>query len=176
MRGPQYAWANSRRLQAALAEARESNTATTRARADHRATPAPVPRGRPARRRQALANGTAPEYVKRYTREILDRVDLDPVVAAMPAQGRSGLFCVERDPEACHRSLIAARLTERPAFRSRTCAPEGRPSLATVRARAPRIAQLVEHFHGKEGVVGSSPTPGLRFPRELHFPPLSALS
>ena len=23
-----------------------------------------------------------------------------------------------------------------------------------------RIAQLVEHFHGKEGVVGSSPTPG----------------
>ena len=23
------------------------------------------------------------------------------------------------------------------------------------------LAQLVEHFHGKEGVVGSSPTPGL---------------
>jgi hypothetical protein len=29
------------------------------------------------------------------------------------------------------------------------------------RERLARIAQLVEHLHGKEGVVGSSPTPGL---------------
>ena len=36
--------------------------------------------------------------------------------------------------------------------------------LATARAsltRSALLAQLVEHFHGKEGVVGSSPTEGL---------------
>ena len=29
-----------------------------------------------------------------------------------PTEGASALFCVERDPEACHRSLIAARLAD----------------------------------------------------------------
>ena len=35
-----------------------------------------------------------------------------------------------------------------------------------------RIAQLVEHFHGKEGVAGSSPAPGLmgRAPRRAPVP------
>jgi uncharacterized protein (DUF488 family) len=28
----------------------------------------------------------------------------------MPSAGAAALFCVERDPEACHRSLIADRL------------------------------------------------------------------
>jgi hypothetical protein len=31
---------------------------------------------------------------------------------------------------------------------------------ATLGPRTALLAQLVEHFHGKEGVVGSSPTPG----------------
>jgi hypothetical protein len=34
------------------------------------------------------------------------------VVDALPAQGRAALLCVERDPEACHRSLIAARVAD----------------------------------------------------------------
>ncbi len=50
------------------------------------------------------------EYRRRYIKEILDPVDLDPVVEAMPADGSTALLCVERDPEACHRSLIAERL------------------------------------------------------------------
>jgi hypothetical protein len=43
-------------------------------------------------------------------------------------------------------------------------APSGSGTSPRGRARVPwpaRIAQSVEHFHGKEGVVGSSPTPGL---------------
>jgi uncharacterized protein (DUF488 family) len=43
-------------------------------------------------------------------REILDDADLDAVVAEMPADGAAAVLCVERDPEACHRSLIAERL------------------------------------------------------------------
>jgi hypothetical protein len=52
----------------------------------------------------------APAYAERYTAEILNRADLGDVVAALPADGAGALFCVERDPEACHRSLIADRL------------------------------------------------------------------
>jgi hypothetical protein len=31
----------------------------------------------------------------------------------MPPDGAAALFCVERDPEACHRLLIAERMRER---------------------------------------------------------------
>ena len=62
-------------------------------------------RGEGKRSRTVLA----PEYVSRYTEEVLDRVDLDPIVGFV-GNNRAALLCVERDPEACHRSLIAARL------------------------------------------------------------------
>ena len=52
----------------------------------------------------------APEYVARYTNEILGRVDLAALARELPDGGAAALFCVERDPEACHRSLIAAGL------------------------------------------------------------------
>ena len=55
VRGAEYAWANSRRLQAALADSRRRLSPPSRPRADDRAASAPVPRGRPARRRQAVA-------------------------------------------------------------------------------------------------------------------------
>jgi uncharacterized protein (DUF488 family) len=55
----------------------------------------------------------APEYRRCYTREILDRADLTVVVAELPSEGAAALMCVERDPEACHRSLIAERLAVR---------------------------------------------------------------
>jgi uncharacterized protein (DUF488 family) len=104
VRGSEYAWANSKRLQAALADAgigyqHEPDLAPTtelrrlQYREDDR-------QGVGKRNRQALA----PEYVQRYTREILDKVDLGEIDAAGAV-----LLCVERDPEACHRSLIAER-------------------------------------------------------------------
>jgi uncharacterized protein (DUF488 family) len=54
----------------------------------------------------------APEYRERYLREILDDVDLGSLVAELPAGRASALLCVERDPDACHRSLVAERLAE----------------------------------------------------------------
>jgi len=54
-----------------------------------------------------------PEYRERYLVEILDRADLDTLVAELPADSASAVLCVEADPEACHRSLIAQRLAER---------------------------------------------------------------
>jgi uncharacterized protein (DUF488 family) len=112
VRGSEYAWANSARLQAALAGAgieyrhhRELAPTTELRQLQYRED---ARLGVGKRSRAALA----PEYRERYVKEILDRVDLAPIVDAMPADAASALFCVERDPEACHRSLIAARLTD----------------------------------------------------------------
>ncbi|MGN9909286.1 DUF488 domain-containing protein [Phytohabitans sp. LJ34] len=113
VRGPEYAWANSRRLQAALAQAGIAY--------EHHPELAPTTelrqlqyaeddrRGVGKRSRRELAA----EYTRRYTTEILDSADLAPIVSALPSGGTAALLCVERDPEACHRSLIAQRLTER---------------------------------------------------------------
>jgi uncharacterized protein (DUF488 family) len=110
VRGAEYSWANSRRLQAALTRAGvsyrhhpELAPTTELRRLQYRADDR---EGVGKRSRRALA----PEYVDGYRRQILDRVDLRPVAEAMPDAGRAALLCVERDPEACHRSLIAQRL------------------------------------------------------------------
>ncbi len=110
VRGREYAWANSARLQAALAgagvayEHHKELAPTTELRRLQYAEDAR--RGEGKRSRTVLA----PEYATRYTREILDHAPLEPVVEELPADRAAALFCVERDPEACHRSIIAERL------------------------------------------------------------------
>jgi uncharacterized protein (DUF488 family) len=104
VRGSEYAWANAARLQAALEDAgiayvhRKELAPTTELRQVQYSEDAKEGIGKRSRER------LAPEYVRRYTTEILDRVDLRP--PPLP----SALLCVERDAEACHRSLIAERL------------------------------------------------------------------
>jgi uncharacterized protein (DUF488 family) len=109
VRGPEYAWANSQRLQAALAEAgidyehhKELAPTTAMRQAQYRADAA---EGEGKRSRTHLST----EYERLYLEEILAPVDLDPI-AALARETLPALLCVERDPEACHRSLIAARL------------------------------------------------------------------
>lgn len=112
VRGPDYAWANSRRLQAALTDAGieyrhlKELAPTTELRRLQYAEDARAGVGK--RSRVELA----PAYVERYTGEILDRADLRPLVEALPDDGLAAMLCVERDPEACHRSLIAQRLAD----------------------------------------------------------------
>jgi hypothetical protein len=53
-----------------------------------------------------------PKYVTRYTREVLDNVDLAQLVAELPREAATALLCVEAEPQACHRSLIARRLAD----------------------------------------------------------------
>ena len=62
VRGSEYAWANAKRLEAALAAGRHRLPPRALARADDRAARAAVPRGRPHGRRQALARQLAPAY------------------------------------------------------------------------------------------------------------------
>jgi uncharacterized protein (DUF488 family) len=110
VRGSEYAWANSARLQAALADAGIEYR--------HHKELAPTTEMRQLQYREDAKTGVgkrsrtelAPQYRERYTKEILDRVDLGPIVESLPRDGVTALLCVERDPEACHRSLIAERL------------------------------------------------------------------
>jgi uncharacterized protein (DUF488 family) len=110
VRGREYAWANSARLQAALAAAGIAY--------EHRRELAPTTELRELQYREDAKEGVgkrsrrqlASEYRERYLREILDAVDLTAMVAELPADEATALLCVERDPEACHRSLIAERL------------------------------------------------------------------
>lgn len=110
VRGPEYSWANAARLQHALVAAqvgyrhvKELAPTTELRQLQYRADDR---QGVGKRNRVTLA----PEYTERYTREILDPFDLGVLVATLPDDAVTAFFCVERDPEACHRSLVAERL------------------------------------------------------------------
>jgi len=110
VRGAEYAWANAQRLQAALAGAAIGY--------QHCRELAPTTELRELQYEEDDRQGVgkrsrvelAPEYRRRYTAEVLDRADLWDLLAGLPGESASALLCVERDPEACHRSLIAERL------------------------------------------------------------------
>jgi uncharacterized protein (DUF488 family) len=116
VRGPQYAWANARRLQAGLAEAHIGY--------EHHPELAPDTELRHLQYREDDRQGVgkrsrvelAPEYVREYTEEILDLVPLEPLVRRLPVHGIGALMCVEASARACHRSLVAQRLAERFGF------------------------------------------------------------
>jgi uncharacterized protein (DUF488 family) len=111
VRGSEYAWANARRLEAALAEAGIAYS--------HLPELAPTTEMRQLQYREDERRGEgkrsrtelAPEYVRQYTEQVLGQVDLGPIVSWIGSK-RAALLCVERDPEACHRSLIAERFRQ----------------------------------------------------------------
>jgi uncharacterized protein (DUF488 family) len=116
VRGPQYSWANVRRLQALLTDARigyeyhpelapDTELRQLQYRDDDR-------QGVGKRSRVRLA----PEYIRIYTEEILDLVPLEPLTRRLPVHGIGALMCVEATARACHRSLVADRLAERFGF------------------------------------------------------------
>ena len=112
VRGPQYAWANSQRLQRAVADAgieyhhlKELAPTTVMRQAQYAVDAA---KGEGKRNRSHISE----EYERLYLEQILGPADLDPI-AALAGESLPALFCVEADPEACHRSLIAERLAAR---------------------------------------------------------------
>jgi uncharacterized protein (DUF488 family) len=116
VRGPEYAWANARRLQARLTDARIGYA--------HHPELAPTTELRHRQYRDDDRQGVgkrsrirlSPDYVRGYTEEILDRTPLEPLVERLPVHGIGALLCVETTAEACHRSLVAGRLADRFGF------------------------------------------------------------
>lgn len=112
VRGHEYAFANSQRLQALLAElgiryvhdlslAPPQTVREIQAHADEAQHVA-------RRKRTELSD----EFVQAYEREVLSQFEPLDFPGRLPADARvAALLCVEREPEACHRSLAAACLS-----------------------------------------------------------------
>lgn len=111
LRGATYAWANSTRLQATLAELEVPYV--------HRLDLAPSETTRRIVGKDAAAEGIgyrdrvilSQEYLDAYGQEVLATFDAQEFVASLGDDiGSIMLFCVERWPAACHRSLLAEQL------------------------------------------------------------------
>jgi uncharacterized protein (DUF488 family) len=123
VRGPRFSWANSQRLQALMA-------ANDIAYSHHREL-APTTELRHLQYREDDLAGVgkrsravlAPEYVRRYTEELLDATPLEPLLEEVNEHNQAALLCVECAAAACHRSLITERLSDRYGFRVRHLLP-----------------------------------------------------
>jgi uncharacterized protein (DUF488 family) len=129
VRGSRYTWANAQRLQRMLDAAGVAY--------EHHPELAPTTELRHLQYAEDDRQGVgkrsrehlAPDYVRRYTEEILDIVPLEPFVRRLPVQGIGAILCVEATAAACHRSLVAARLGDRFGFEVVHLEPYG-PSLS----------------------------------------------
>lgn len=113
VRGREYAFVNSQRLQARLAELGirylpVKELAPTTAVRD-RQKQADKVQGTAKRARDTLS----PTFIAAYQDEVLHHFAPETLCAALPPDARVvALFCVEREPAACHRSLVAERLAQ----------------------------------------------------------------
>jgi len=111
VRGAEYAFVNSQRLQASLESLGIAYI--------HRRDLAPPPEirekqketdkaGKIAKRKRSYLSH---DFVSAYREIILDDFDVAKFLSQLPEGARTvALFCVEREPSACHRSLLAERL------------------------------------------------------------------
>jgi hypothetical protein len=111
VRGAEYAWVNSLRLQ--------QRPALLDIDYQHRLDLAPTNAVREVQSRADTASGTAKRsrtqlgdaFVAAYGADVLEAFDAEEFLSgARSAGGPVCLFCVERLPTACHRSLLADRL------------------------------------------------------------------
>jgi hypothetical protein len=109
LRGSEYAFANSARLQARLAELGIGY--------QHVRALAPPDSVRNIQKQADAAEhqqkrtrtGLSDAFIAAYQAQVLDGFDAPAFLAALdPGVRAFCLFCVERDPLACHRSLAAA--------------------------------------------------------------------
>ena len=111
VRGSEYAFVNSKRLQARLAELgirylhRLDLAPTDAIRQQQYAVDAAQ---KVAKRQRAELS---PQFISAYTSERLDPFDPQSLLDELSEDAKViALFCVEREPAACHRSLVAQKL------------------------------------------------------------------
>ena len=113
MRGAKYAFANSKRLQAKLEE--------LGIRYFQLKELSPTPEVRQIQKQvdqiQDIAkrkrSTLSQEFVQAYKNGVLDQVDLSSLINRLLDDSQViALFCVEKEPGACHRSIVADRLSE----------------------------------------------------------------
>ena len=111
MRGREYAFANSARLQKRLGELgiRYLHMPDVAPSAALRKAQAKADQAHHIARRKRTVLGE--KFVEGYRRNILAKLDSRKFMEHFEANAKVvALFCVEREPAACHRSLLAERL------------------------------------------------------------------
>lgn len=111
VRGAAYAFANSQRLQARLAELgisylHRKDLAPTKL---VRHTQAEADKAAKTAKRKRTELGAA--FIEAYKTDCLSRFQPQSLLDDLEAEARVvALFCVEREPAACHRALVADKL------------------------------------------------------------------
>lgn len=112
MRGRQYAFANSARLQESLSR--------LNIRYIHIKELAPSQSIRSLQKEadamsgqtKSSRTGLAPEFVQSYRQQNLSRFKVSDFLSLVRDASVVALFCVERDPRACHRSIVADQFSQ----------------------------------------------------------------
>ena len=113
VRGATYAFANSKRLQARLAERGiryiyRKDLGPTKAVREKQAA---ADKATKTAKRKRIALGEA--FIEAYHTECLDAFDPHSLFDALESDAKIvAFFCVETAPEACHRSLVADKLSK----------------------------------------------------------------
>lgn len=107
VRGSQYSFANSQRLQDMLAK----HGITYVHRLDLAAPEAAMKREGEIDKREGIArhdrDHLSQEFITDYQHEVLDNFDAHAFAESLGDVNRVLLFCVEKTPAACHRGLLA---------------------------------------------------------------------
>lgn len=111
VRGADYAFANHKRLQRQL----ESMGIKYIHRRDLAPTPEIRQRQYAEDKKMHVAkrkrSQLSPNFINAYHEEILNDFDVDAFIMELPEDTKVlALFCVEREPGACHRSLVAEKI------------------------------------------------------------------
>lgn len=110
VRGPHYSFANANRLIDGL-EKHDIAYRHVLDLAPDEATLATIHKAEKAEHRKASERTELPDdYVKRYRKLVLDRFDFAAFAKELKGVKAPVLMCVEGEPNACHRSLVAAAL------------------------------------------------------------------
>jgi uncharacterized protein (DUF488 family) len=129
VRGPEYAFVNSARLQKRLSALgiRYLHFRELAPSPDLRDRQARIDKARGMPRRKRTVLGEA--FINGYRQERLAAFDSGRFVEQLGAEARTvALFCVEGEPAACHRSLLAERLQHDLGVPVSHLLPEGRHS------------------------------------------------
>lgn len=117
LRGRKYAFANSTRLQERLKELviRYRHYKDLSPSREIRNIQKKADQNTGTKKRQR--SGLSPEFKQAYRVNVLEPYDLEYFLDQLPDDAQKvALFCVEKQPDACHRSLVAKALKDKYGF------------------------------------------------------------
>lgn len=111
VRGSQYAFANSNRLQARLEKLGINYLHMPELAPTHEMIKMQDEDDKEHRIRRRDRAELSPEFVKQYKKQCLHNFDAGKFIEKMGKGAKNiVLFCVEKTPEACHRSILADKI------------------------------------------------------------------